>query len=370
MIQLFVKRGEEKKYQNKMPWVYFSDISNQSTLEVASAGELAELVNYKGEFIGLTYIEKSTKVSAFVISNSKGEISKIIEAHIVKAMKMRTLPFCRLFYAEGDGIPGLIIDRYGDTLSISYQSLGILALRADIESVLKNHFSKFVITIGNKKEFYGTVAASQIVIENGLQFTCNIVGGQKTGYYFDQRENHLKFAEYAQGKVLDSYCFLGGFGITAIAKGAAKEVTFIDSSFEAISMLKQNLQLNGITAAQRIIEGDVQKVLDELIAKGEKFELISIDPPPFAKSLKDKENALKAYYLLAKKMFKLLADEGVAFYSTCSHHITGGDIKGIIKAAADSKYLILEELGQPADHPIKPYFQRGKYLNTVVIKKV
>ena len=290
----------------------------------------------------------------------------------------------RLFYSESDGIPGLVIDKYGDFLVFQISSTGAEFWRdAIIEACIKLGISETFFERSDSEVrrleglpqniglLWGNEPPELIEIhENNIHFLVNIKTGQKTGFYLDQRENRRKIKEYVKNKrVLNCFCYTGGFSLNSI-KGGAKEVTSIDSSGSALILAKDNMKLNQFnTESHHWIEGDVFKELRLMRDRGEKYDLIVLDPPKFAPTVHSIERANRAYKDINLLAFKLLNPGGILLTFSCSGGVNSDLFRKIVHGAAVDagvNVLILEQLHQDRDHPIPLHFPEAEYLKGLV----
>ena len=288
----------------------------------------------------------------------------------------------RLVHGEGDNLPGLVIDCYGETAVMQAHSVGMHVRRETIARQLvevmgnriKNVFYKsettlpFKADLGQENGFIYGGSDDNTAVENGLRFHVDWLKGQKTGFFVDQRENRSLLEHYAQGKsVLNMFCYTGGFSFYAM-RGGAKLVHSVDSSAKAIELTKQNVELNfpGDARHEAFCE-DAFKFLD---AADGKYDLIILDPPAFAKHRAALHNALKGYTRLNVKAFERIKKGGILFTFSCSQVVTKDNFRNaVFTAAAQSgrRVRILHQLHQPADHPINIYHPEGEYLKGLVL---
>lgn len=376
MIKILLKRGEEKNIQKGYPWVFADQVASESILVTEAPGSLVELGDYRGKYLASGYLDADSKI-CLRLFNRKVErldiefFKKAIESCLHKRSKIYNESFYRLVNAEGDDLPGLIIDRFGDYLSCQFNNAGILAHRKTILKALAEVFSpKGIVARVNKTlEIIGNVPDTIQVVENGLKFSADLISGQKTGWYYDQRENRSRIAELAQGRsILDVFCYSGGFGVYAAAAGASA-LTLIDSSSQAMELVAKNLKLNGIKAPASLIAEDVFAALDQLTQTGEKFDIIVLDPPPFIKNRQNKAAGIKGYEKLLKHTLPLLAPHAHILYATCSHHMQMHDLcKVIATTFKNTSHTIIGKYGHAKDHPTHPHLPESRYLNAVLVE--
>lgn len=282
----------------------------------------------------------------------------------------------RLINAEGDGLSGLIVDIYGSTAVIQCHSLGMYNHIQDIANALKEVFGTGLETIydknkiGRTQQFLLGDKSCDFILENGLKFKVNWEEGQKTGFFLDQRDNRKLLGKYASGKsVLNTFCYTGGFSVYAQSHGASR-VDSVDVSSSAIELTKENMDLNlkGATCERSEIAQDVMIYLKECT---EDYDIIVVDPPAFAKSLRKRHNAVQAYKRLNTLALKRIKPYGMMFTFSCSQVVDRALFTDTLRAAAiecGRNIQVLHYLSQPADHPSNIYHPEGSYLKGLVLK--
>jgi len=291
----------------------------------------------------------------------------------------------RVVFSEADGLSGLIVDRYGEHLVVYVTALSIAHRAEMIAGLLEELLRPAGIllrvdpTLAHTEGIEmpdavlrGTSPDAPVIIEeHGIRYSVDLSAGQKTGYYLDQRENHRVAAEYLRGRrVLDMFCYTGGFSLAAAKLGGASEVLAVDSSRRAIAAAEANAELNGITQV-RFRVGEAFAVLDELVAAGEKFSGIILDPPKFAKGRKTLEQALRAYHRLNRQALELLAPGGILVTCSCSGHVTPDEFLYMLvgvahKSGRDLQFL--ERRGASPDHPVSADCLENEYLKCVICR--
>jgi len=288
-------------------------------------------------------------------------------------------PFYRLVHAEGDGLPGLVIDRFDDTLTVQLGTAGMekqrTAILMALDAVLK---PKTVILRGDAPNralegldsYVETVKGEghRIALEeNGARYIADLTEGQKTGWYYDQRDNRAFIAKFAKGKsVLDAYSYTGGFGILA-AKAGAKETVCLDSSAPALAIAEESARVNGVKISA--VKADVFEELERLKAAGERFDIVIADPPPFVKSKKDLEPGAKAYRKLTRLAADVTAEGGLLLVASCSHNIpperfASECAQGLERAGR--RAALIHQSGAGVDHPVHPMLPESAYLKSLV----
>jgi len=393
MLQVSLKRGREKRVRGFHPWVYRNDILSFS--RKPKPGELCVVRDYKGAFIAKGYINPESYIAIRILTYRKDEeinkdffVRRIKEAfdYRKRIVPKDTTGF-RLIHSEGDYLPGLIVDSYDGYLVVQVTTLGMEVLKPLVlESLLEVVNPKGIYEKSTpptrqleglplvEKLLYGEVPEKVVIKENGISFTVQIIGGQKTGYFLDQRENKLLFAkEFVKegDRVLDAFCHLGGFGIHAAVIGKAEEVVAVDSSQLALDLAKENAEMNGVGGIFKFVKGDAFKVLKEMQLSGEKFDSIVIDPPAFAKSKTVVEQAKRGYKELFLRGLKMLKPGGSIVVCSCSHHVTPPILEEILLSAAyDTRtpLRVLYTTYQAKDHPFVLQIPESRYLKCIFAK--
>jgi 23S rRNA (cytosine1962-C5)-methyltransferase len=393
MLQVSIKRGREKRIRGFHPWVYKNDILSFS--RKPKPGELCVVRDYKGAFLAKGYINPDSYIAIRILTYKKDEEIDLefFKKRIREAFEYRkslipedTTAF-RLVHSEGDYLPGLIVDSYDGYLVIQVTTLGMevlkpFVIKALVEEVKpKGIYEKSTVPTRQleglplvEQTLYGDIPERVVIKENGIKFNVQIIGGQKTGYFLDQRENKLLFArEFVKegDRVLDAFCHLGGFGIHAAVIGKAGEVVAVDSSQLALDLAKENAELNGVGDRFKFVKGDAFKVLKEMQLSGEKFDSIVIDPPAFAKSKTVVEQAKRGYKELFLRGLKMLKPGGRIVVCSCSHHITPPILEEILLSAAyDTRtpLRVLYTTYQSKDHPFVLQIPESRYLKCIFAK--
>lgn len=381
---VILKRGKEESLRRFHPWVFSGAI--QRADDGIEEGEKVRVLTENGDFIAVGHAQAGS-IAVRVLSFSDVAIDDAFwEQRLRSALQMRVAighnadSAFRLVHGEGDNLPGLIIDCYGQTAVMQAHSIGMHLDRFDIARALVNVSEGKIAHIYYKSEttlpfmeptngfLYGGTSEN-IATENGLRFRIDWLKGQKTGFFIDQRDNRLLLQHYAQGRsVLNMFCYTGGFSVYAM-RGGAKLVHSVDSSAKAIELTRQNVQLNfpGDARHEAFCE-DAFKYLESQ-PKGA-YDLIVLDPPAFAKHRGALHNALKGYTRLNMKGFQAIRPGGILFTFSCSQVVTKDHFRNaVFTAAAQARrnVRILHQLHQPADHPINIYHPEGEYLKGLVL---
>lgn len=390
--QARLKPGREKSLLRRHPWVFTGAVD--SIRGDPDEGETVEVVSAAGEFLGWGAFSSASQIRLRIWSFRRDQPvdADFFRDRLQRAVRLRDAigiqnqtDAYRLVHAESDGLPGLIVDRYADTLVVQLLSSGPERHRewiADLLLELTGASAVFersdvdVRRLENLPERCGPLRGMPpperlAICENGLQFLVNIRSGHKTGHYLDQRANRLRLRTLAQGrKTLDCFSYTGGFSLNAVAGGAAA-VTALDSSGPALASIRENLEINRLDPTRlEVIEADVFQTLRLFRDQGRKFDLIVLDPPKFAPTSAFAEKAARGYKDINLLAFKLLNPGGLLFTFSCSGGITPDLFTKIVAGAALDAGVnagIIDRLSQPADHPTALSFPEGAYLKGLVI---
>ena len=387
--KVFLKKGKEESLRRFHPWIFSGAI--QSTEGELEEGEVVRVITAGGEFVAVGHYQIGS-IAVRVLSFSDVAIDREFwSSRLRSAFAMRRAigiadnprnNTYRLVHGEGDNLPGLVIDVYGDTAVMQAHSVGVHKERADIARCLvdvagdriKNVYYKSETTLPYKAElgqedgFIVGGSDDNVAMENGLKFHVDWLKGQKTGFFVDQRENRSLLESFAKGKkVLNMFCYTGGFSFYAM-RGGAELVHSVDSSAKAIELTTRNVGMNfpGDTRHEAFCE-DAFKYLDRM---GDRYDLVILDPPAFAKHRGALHNALKGYTRLNQKAFEKIQPGGILFTFSCSQVVTKDNFRNAVftaAALAGRKVRILHQLHQPADHPINIYHPEGEYLKGLVL---
>lgn len=384
--KIILKKGSEEFLKRFHPWVFSGAISK---MEPCEDGDLVTVFTHAGELIGNGHYQLGSiavRMLSFDDTTIDGDYyyDRLLAAYNTRIslnLIRKDNNSFRLVHGEGDFLPGLVVDIYGNTAVMQAHSPGMHFARNTIaealvklpDAIVKNVYYKSETTlpyITRDTENYYIIGGydTNIALENGLKFHVDWLRGQKTGFFVDQRENRSLLESYAKGrKVLNMFCYTGGFSFYAM-RGGAKMVHSVDSSSKAISLTRENVELNfpGDTRHQAFAE-DAFKYLNEM---DNSYDLIILDPPAFAKHKSALKNALIGYRKINAKAFEKIQKGGILFTFSCSQAVSKEQFRlAVFSAAAQSgrKVRILHQLTQPADHPINIYHPEGEYLKGLVL---
>jgi 23S rRNA (cytosine1962-C5)-methyltransferase len=379
---LRLKRNEDRRLQAGHLWIFSNEVDTQQTpLTKFKAGELVRVLAHNDRALGLAYVNPQSLISARMLETWKVPDVAWLATRIRAALKLRerlySKPYYRLVYGESDGLPGLVIDRYGSACVVQIGTAGMEQLKPQIQQALEQVLQCQALLFKNDSSVremeglpsYVEAATGKFdelgqVLEDDLEFQAPLAEGQKTGWFFDQAANRRALSKYVRkgARVLDVFSYVGAWGVRA-AQSGAREVLCVDSSAAALELAASNAERNG--AKLVTVKGDAFDVLEDLAKKRARFDVVVVDPPAFAKRKKDLPKALAAYKRLNQLAMQVSADDGVLVSCSCSYHVGPEDLQdAIAKAArgADKHVQILEAGGQAPDHPVHPAIPETRYL--------
>lgn len=394
MNKIILNKGKDKAAWQLHPWVFSGAIS--AALGKPQNGDIVSVYNIEDEFIAYGMYNGNSRVAVRLLEwDPRNEIDEQWWRNRVKKAVNNRLSLLtdqnntvRLIFAEADFLPGLIADKYADYISVQIHSAGIERVKDIIidelaqllepkgiyeRSDLKSREYEGLPDTNGK--LFGDVPPEFVdIIENGIHYQVNIVEGQKSGFYCDQRENRAITAKYVKGKkVLDCFSYSGGFTLNAFREGASS-VTSVDSSALAIETLNNNIKINGFDSKNHVaVQSDVNKYLRELGEQGEKFDLIVLDPPKYAPSRAALEKASRAYKDLNRRGLMLLNSGGLLATFSCSGAMDIETFKQVIAWAAldaGKEIQFIYQYCQPEDHPVRASFPEGEYLKGLLVRVV
>ncbi len=392
MKKLTLRPKREGSIQRFHPWVFSGGIAKEDN--GISDGDLVEVYSSRDEYLATGhYQDASIKVRIISFEQTAADqqfwTAKIQQAHdtrIQTGFPDKGLTDCyRLVHAEGDGCPGLIIDVFGRTAVVQCHSIGMHRQIDQISTALQSVFGESLICIYDKSKkalpgnyargmedgaLYGEMVDEISVLENGHSFLVNYQTGQKTGFFLDQRENRAFVGKYASGKkVLNAFCYTGGFSVYALKAGASL-VHSVDASEKAIDLCRKNIVENSpeLVDKHEGFAADVNRYFKETETT---YELIILDPPAFAKSMAKRHNAVKGYKRINAEAIRRIASGGILFTFSCSQVIDRTLFQSTVMAAAieaGRQVSILHHLSQPPDHPVSLFHPEGSYLKGLVLR--
>jgi 23S rRNA (cytosine1962-C5)-methyltransferase len=386
---LILKKNEDRRLRAGHLWIFSNEVDTVHTpLTAFAPGEMVEIRAHNGRSIGSGYVNPNSLICARILSRDERHPpdGSLIVHRLNIALSLRERlypkPFYRLVFGESDGLPGLVVDRYGEILVAQVTTAGMERLKDAVAAALVKLFKPAGILWRNDAGIrgleglplytetgYGTVPELVTVEEHGCRFEVPLAAGQKTGWFFDQYDNRGRLRRYVKGmRVLDLFGYVGAWGIQALAAGA-REALCVDSSAAALQRAARNAALNNLNLVTR--EADAFDALRELHAAGEKFNVVVLDPPAFVKRKKDLAAGREAYRRLNQMGMQLLAHDGLLVSCSCSYHMSAAELLAGIQAGARHlcrETQLLEYGGQAADHPVHPAIPETAYLKAFFLR--
>ncbi len=392
-LKIILRSGKDQAIKRFHPWVFSGAI--KKIHGHAADGMHAEVFSNRDEYLGCGIYQDATiavRIMAFAPERPGSFGADFWNKKLCKAYELRKLAgltdndqtnVYRLVHGEGDHLPGLIIDHYDGNLVIQIHSTGLYGFLDMIAQALKEIYGSKIKSIYDKsretlpKDFFNGKneggflmgeAGEVLVKENGHAFAIDIEKGQKTGFFIDQRENRQLLTRYCPGrKVLNTFCYSGGFSVYGLKAGAA-EMHSLDSSAKAMELTEKNISLNFENTSKHL--SITEDTLSYLKESSEKYDLIILDPPAYAKHVNVRHNAVQGYKRLNLEAFKKLSSNGILFTFSCSQVVDQPLFQSTVMAAAiqsGRKVRILHQMTQPADHPVNIFHPEGKYLKGLVL---
>lgn len=391
LASLRLRKNADRRLKSGHLWIYSNEVDIAVTpLKEMAVGQQVVVEASNGRAIATAYVNPNTLICGRIISQDpKQGLDKSLMVHRIKiALGMRErvfpTPHYRLVYGESDLLPGLVVDRFGDVLSVQLNTAGMQALEEDVLDALEKVLKPTAIVLrndGGMRKLEGLeeevrVARGELpdevfLEENGVKFHVPILTGQKTGWFYDHRMNRARMQQYCKGKkVLDLFSYVGGWGVQAAAAGASS-VLCVDASAVALDEVEKNAALNNVTEKVGTMQGDAFEALKQLIAEGEKFDVIVLDPPAFIKRRKDIANGERAYERINQLAMRLLDRDGILISASCSMHLAYDRLIDIVRGSArhiDRQAQILEQGHQGPDHPVQPAIPETDYLKSLIVR--
>jgi 23S rRNA (cytosine1962-C5)-methyltransferase len=380
VLTLALKAHEDRRLRAGHLWAYSNEIATDAAFKAIAPGTLCRLLDSRGKPLGTGYVNPRTLLAVRLLGNADAEIDqdwfvRRIESALALRQRLYPTPHYRLVYGEADGLPGLIVDRYGDILVAQITTAGMENLKAHIVAALQEVLKPSGILLRNDGgmreleglpeyvEEIGAVPDEVEIEEGGARFVVPVKTGQKTGWFYDQRDNRDRLARYVRGaRVLDVFSYVGAWGVRA-AKFGASAVTCLDSSQPALDLVARNAALNGV--AIETIRDDALGGLKALRGAGRQFDVVVVDPPALIKRKRDLEAGAEHYAALNRQALALLAGDGVLISCSCSHHLEAEHLQRLLlreSRTANRRLQILELGAQGPDHPVHPAIPETRYL--------
>jgi 23S rRNA (cytosine1962-C5)-methyltransferase len=385
--EIYLKKNEDKRLRKGHLWVFSNEVdTKRSPLEQFSTGDLVQVKSDDGKIMGTAYVNPQTLICARLLSrkpNLKCGVN-FFKERLTTALALRKKlfdkPYYRLVFGESDGLPGLVIDRFGSVLSVQITTAGIelrkeallaalVELLNPVAIILKNDNSQRQLEgLSLESEIaYGQLPDTLIIEENGAQFKIDILEGQKTGWFFDHRSSRALLASIAKNqRVLDLFSYTGAWGIPA-AMAEASEVTCVDASEGALALAKENSRLNQVEDKMHFVRSDVFEFLKQARLENQLYDIIVLDPPALIKRKKDFKQGYEAYRRLNHLALQVLSRNGILISASCSYHLSHENLHEILRSSGrhiDRHLVFFASGGQGPDHPIDPASPETDYLKT------
>ena len=372
------------------PWIYSNEIGMDAAIRSLPAGSIVRFQSAEGRALGTGYFNPHTLIAGRILTRDPEQPvdAAFFRARFAAALALRDKlfdkPFYRLIHAEADGLPGLIVDRFGGVVVVQANTAGMDALIEPVVAALKETVKPDAIVLRldtparqtegllqDVRVVHGKVDGPVRLEENGVAFFADLAGGQKTGWFYDHRDNRAFVAKFAKGgKVLDLYTFAGAFGLQCAAAGA-KEVVAIDRSEPALARAKQAAEANGVTAVMDIRRAEAFEAMESMGQGGRRFDVVIADPPAFVKSKKDLKPGLKGYRKMVKLAAPLVQPGGILLAASCSHNVSPEAFaEEVARGLGDVRRSgrILRSAGAGPDHPVHPLLPESAYLKCMVLQ--
>ncbi|MGH8503330.1 MAG: class I SAM-dependent rRNA methyltransferase [Gammaproteobacteria bacterium] len=390
---LRLRRNEERRLRAGHVWVFSNEVDvNRTPLTAFEPGEAVEVQDYRGRPLGSGYVNPHSLICARLVSRDRRHpwSASLIAHRLNLALSLRErlfeTPFYRLVYGESDGLPGLVVDRFGDVLVAQITTAGMERVKPDIVAAIDKALRPRAVLLRNDNPIRALEQLPQYVetalgeppecvrlTELGVTFEAPLSQGQKTGWYFDQAANRARLGDFVKDKrVLDVFSYVGAWGIQAAVRGAAF-VTCIDESQSALEYARRNADLNRVGGAVELCQGDGFELLGQLHARGERYDVVILDPPAFIKRKKDVRAGTRAYRRLNELAMRILAKDAIMVSCSCSYHLTQAQLVAQMQGAARHASRDMQILGfggQGPDHPVHPAIAETAYLKAVFARLV
>jgi len=384
---LRLKRNEERRLKAGHLWVYSNEVDTEQTpLKDFTPGTMVRVEDSRGHALGNACVNPHSLISARIVSRDPKYVldQSLITHRINIALSLReqcfAQPFYRLVYGEGDNLPGLVVDRFGDVLVVQITTAGMEQQKEAVVGALEKVLKPTAIVLRNdtpsrqaeELDSYvetasGNLPDSVLMEENNTRFEIDVLSGQKTGWFYDHRMNRSRMQHYVKDKrVLDVFSYIGGWGIQALTAGAT-ELMCIDASAKAIDRIHHNAALNNCEEKLATVEGDAFEALKSLRQEREHFDMVIVDPPAFIKRKKDFKEGLTAYRRINQMAMQVLNKGGYLISASCSFHLKREQLQDTILKASrhvDRNAQIVEQGHQGPDHPVHPAIPESDYLKS------
>jgi 23S rRNA (cytosine1962-C5)-methyltransferase len=387
---LLLKRGEDRRLRAGHLWVFSNEVDVARTpLDRFQPGDPVRIVDAGGKELGSGYVNPATLIAARLVDRGSHPLDRSLIVHRLNVAlalreKLHAEPFYRLVFGESDGLPGLVLERFDDVIVGQIGTAGMERMRAEIGEAVQKVLKPSALIWKNDGSVrkleqlpeyadlgFGEHAGALRVREGGMDFEVDAIGGQKTGWFFDQHANRDRLAPYVRGaRVLDLFSYVGAWGLRAAGFGAT-EVTCVDASKAAIEAVRRNAQINGHEARVTAIEADAFEFLKAARAERRRWDVVILDPPAFVKRKKDFKEGALAYRRINEMAMQVLERDGILVTCSCSHHMARSSLLEAIQAGArhlDRQVQVLEQLQQAPDHPVHAAIPETDYLKGFIAR--
>ena len=384
-----LKPHGQKRLTRGHPWVYSNEVEMDAAAKAVPPGALVQLCDARGRYQATAFFNRHPLIAARVLTRDEmvAVDTAFLAAQLRRALAIREtlvgVPYYRLVHAEADGLPGVVIDRFGDALTLQVNTAGMEALTPQLLDALNQVVAPKSIVLRNDSAVrkleqleesvevvQGRLDGPVTLEENGARFFADLHGGQKTGWFYDQRDNRAWAAKLAKDRrVLDCYAFAGGFSIQAALAGAT-DVVSVDRSQSALDLAAQAAEANGVSDRCHFVKAEVFQELERQARAGESYGLVIVDPPAFVKSKKDLAQGLKGYRKMVRLAAPLVAEGGYLLAASCSHHADPDSFAEQVKRGlqdAGREGRILRTSGAAPDHPVHPALPESAYLKAQIL---
>ncbi len=393
LAPLILKKNEERRLRQGHVWVFSNEVDVARTpLTAFAPGQPVKLQAHDGKVLGSAYVNPHSLICARLVSRDPEQVLDrsllVHRLNIALSLRRRMFaqPYYRLVYGESDGLPGLVVDRFDDVLVAQINTAGMEALKTEVVAALEKAVKPRVILLRNDsparalegldsyvESALGEAPESVRVEENGARFEAPLLSGQKTGWYYDHRDNRARMQRYVRAaRVLDVFSYIGAWGMAAAVAGAG-QVTCIDASARALDQVQRNAALNDAADRVETIEGDAFEALKALRAERAQFDVVIVDPPAFIKRKKDAKEGIQAYRRLNQAALQLLGKDGILVSASCSYHLQRDVFLDLLHQSArhlDRQLQILEQGHQGPDHPVHPAIAETDYIKCFIGRAV
>ncbi len=385
---LRLKRGEERRLRSGHLWIYSNEVDTAATpLKALTPGGEVVVEDSRGKPLGRAYANPHSLICARLFARDPNQSldRAFLEKQIAQAVNLRETLFeggCyRAVFGDGDGLSGLVIDRFNDTFVIQSGTAGMDAVLDDIAAALDHLYQPKNIVVKSESAvreqeglgpmvhaLKGDLPAEVLLSENGVDYYAPLEEGQKTGWFYDHRAARRRLLPLVAGaRVLDVFSYCGAWGVLAAARGASS-VTCVDSSARAIEFVQRNAELNGVAERMTTLAMEANAAMKELILQGQRFDVVIIDPPAFIKRKKDFKNGLAGYHAINELAMRLVEPGGILVSASCSMHLTRDQLMDVVRSSGrhiDRFVQVFASEGQAEDHPIHPAIPETEYLKSI-----